>query len=189
MIAFVVDENNTAYKTIDGILYTFDETTLVMYPGARVGDLVLPLATTTINDSAFSSCALIKTITFNQNISSIPLLQSCESLTAIFVHQDNENFQSIDGILYNKTATTLIKIPRAMSGNVTIPATVTSIAEFGCSEAYNLSSIRFLSTTPPIIEWTVFNGLNQHLVIYVPADSINDYKSASGWIDIESYIR
>lgn len=48
---------------------------------------------------------------------------------------------------------------------------------FGCS---GLTSITILNTEPPILYSAVFDGTN-NCPIYVPAESVEVYKTASGW--------
>jgi hypothetical protein len=63
------------------------------------------------------------------------------NLTAITVNANNPNYASEDGILYNKAKTSLLQAAGGISGNVTIPSSVTSIddeAFWGCE---NLASI------------------------------------------------
>ena len=49
------------------------------------------------------------------------------NLTGITVDANNPNYASQNGILYNKAKTSFVHIPQAISGNVTIPAGVTSL--------------------------------------------------------------
>ncbi|MBQ8209109.1 MAG: leucine-rich repeat protein [Clostridia bacterium] len=49
------------------------------------------------------------------------------SLYAVNVSPDNQNFSSVDGILYNKNKTELIFIPQMIDGSITIPAVTTKI--------------------------------------------------------------
>jgi len=53
---------------------------------------------------------------------------NCTGLTAITVEESNPNYASEDGILYNKAKTEIITVPGRISGNITIPAGVTTIA-------------------------------------------------------------
>ena len=52
----------------------------------------------------------------------------------------------------------------------------------GCA---SLSSVTIKALTPPTMDaitgWTVFDNTDPNLVIYVPAESVNAYKTASGW--------
>ncbi|MBQ4198397.1 MAG: leucine-rich repeat protein, partial [Kiritimatiellae bacterium] len=50
----LVDESNEYYKSVDGVLYTKDGTTLVAWPGGRGGDAVVAEGTRTIGIYAFA---------------------------------------------------------------------------------------------------------------------------------------
>ena len=51
------------------------------------------------------------------------------SLKAIKVHEDNPNYSSKDGVLYNKDKTILLCCPAGKEGNLTIPNSVKSIGD------------------------------------------------------------
>ena len=74
--------------------------------------------------------------------------------------------------------------------SITIPSSVTSIDAQAFSGCSSLESVTVLATTPPTLsEQNVFYETSQNLVIYVPAESVNTYKEASGWSDYESKIQ
>ena len=50
---FKVNENNQAYTVKDGVLYSKDETTLVLYPPGRTDDFIIPPGVITIGYQAF----------------------------------------------------------------------------------------------------------------------------------------
>lgn len=56
----------------------------------------------------------------------------------------------------------------------------------GCT---NLSEVTCLGTTPPALQANAFDYAAQDLVIYVPAESVNAYKAASGWSNYSSKIQ
>lgn len=69
--------------------------------------------------------------------------------------------------------------------SVTIPSSVTSIgaaAFYGCT---GLTSVTILATTPPVLG---SNGLSGSYPIYVPAASVETYKTTTGWISLASRI-
>ena len=51
-----VDENNTAYSSIDGVLFNKSQTELVCYLGGKQGAYTIPNSVTSIGGSAFSGC-------------------------------------------------------------------------------------------------------------------------------------
>lgn len=69
---------------------------------------------------------------------------------------------------------------------ITLPSTVAFIGSDAFADCHSLQTFTCLATVPPSFE----NGatIGAASVIYVPAESVNDYKSASGWNDYASII-
>ena len=63
-----VEEGNTAYCAIDGLLYSADGTVLALCPGGREGDVHIADCATSIGDYAFSYCQKIKDIYIPGNV-------------------------------------------------------------------------------------------------------------------------
>jgi hypothetical protein len=67
----------------------------------------------------------------------------CRSLTSIDVAPNNENYASIDGVLFSKDKTILIKYPEGKDAtSYTIPESVTTIgvdAFYGCSDLISVT--------------------------------------------------
>ena len=61
-------ENNSFYQVIDGVLYTADGKTLVMYPTGRTADFIVPETVEYIGAYAFAGNQGIGTITFTDNV-------------------------------------------------------------------------------------------------------------------------
>ena len=73
--------------------------------------------------------------------------------------------------------------------SVTIPSSVTSIGDYAFRYCNSLTSVTVEATTPPTLGTDVFNNTTADLVIYVPAGSVDTYKSASGWSAYASRIQ
>ena len=64
-----VDDKNTSYRSVHGVLYTYDGTKLVSYPtGSTLQTYVVPYGTTTISDLAFDNCESIKKIALPETL-------------------------------------------------------------------------------------------------------------------------
>lgn len=63
---------------------------------------------------------------------------------------------------------------------ITIPSTVTSIGTNAFTYTYGLATVTVLATTPPTVGTSIFynKGIRK---IYVPAESVEAYKSATNW--------
>lgn len=57
-----VDEKNTKYKAVDGILYTYDMTEILFCPNAKTGKVIIPNTVKRIGDYCFYRCKSLKAI-------------------------------------------------------------------------------------------------------------------------------
>jgi len=124
---------------------------------------------TTIGDYAFSNCYILTSITIPNSVTTIGdgAFSCCSSLTSIDVDANNQEYSSIDGVLYDKLQTKLIFCPVGKSGEVIIPNSVTAIEGSlfaGCS---NLTSINIPSSVTTIGSWA-FDGCSSLASIDIP---------------------
>ena len=134
-----------------------------------VGAVVIPSGVTAITDSAFLNAA---------------------ELTSISVDEANLHYASSNGVLFNKSLTTLVKYPAGKSGtfyvipnsvtsigncafkdtnsliSITIPASVISIGDSAL--AGSIKSVRFLGGAPANISVTAFSNLVSSAKAYLP---------------------
>ncbi|MEB3373078.1 leucine-rich repeat protein [Bacteroides sp. CR5/BHMF/2] len=64
---------------------------------------------------------------------------------------------------------------------VTIPKKVKNIATRAFGGCSSLASVTVLATVPPTLGENVFNNCSESLIIYVPSESVAEYKSK--WSD------
>src|SRR5208337_504915 len=84
-------------------------------------NVTIPASVTSIGDYAFSGCT---------------------SLTGITVEALNSAYVGVDGVLFDKSRTTLIQYPVGQTGtSYTIPNSVTSIGDYAFGWCSNLTSI------------------------------------------------
>ena len=73
--------------------------------------------------------------------------------------------------------------------NVVLGQEITSIGSgtfYGCTL---LASLTVQAVTPPTLGSSALTSTSENLVIYVPANSVDTYKAASGWSDYASKIQ
>ena len=70
---------------------------------------------------------------------------------------------------------------RTSLSSITIPNGVTIMGQEAFRYCTSLTSVTVKSATPPTLGFGVFYNGSSNLVIYVPAESVDAYKSASGW--------
>ena len=73
--------------------------------------------------------------------------------------------------------------------SVTIPSSVTSIGAYAFNFCNRLESVTVEATTPPTLGYMAFDFTSANLVIYVPAESVEAYKTASYWSTYASRIQ
>ena len=147
LTAITVDALNTAYCSVEGVLFNKSLTALIQYPGGKSGSVTVPASVTSIGTSAFSNCA---------------------SLTAITVGTLNSNYASVEGVLFNKNLTTLVQCPGGKTGSFTIPSGVTSIGSGAFSNCGKLAGITILASVTSIGS-SAFSGCSSLSSVTIPS--------------------
>ncbi len=218
---FFVDSANQYYESIDGVLFDKTGTILLSFPRGKAGNYSIPSGVTNINLWALGGTCL-SNITIPSSVTSIGLgaFNGCSYvfspvLTNISVDSANLYYESIAGVLFDKTGTILLSFPGGIAGSYTIPSGVTNIGGdtfsgitlnsviipssvnsigssiagsfFNCS---SLTSITVQGTTPPDLPTgsQAFINCNSSLQIHVPSGSLSAYKAATGWSNYVSII-
>ena len=65
--------------------------------------------------------------------------------------------------------------------SIIIPSGVTSIGDSAFNYCSGIKECHFLSTDPPGLSTTAFDGIPRDCVIYVPAGSLEAYQTAANW--------
>ena len=163
-----VAEDNKNYSSEEGVLFNKDKTEIIKYPeGKTENSYTIPTSVTSIESDAFSRCKSLKSIeiptsvtrigrsafedctslasvTIGNSVTSIEdmAFNYCKSLTEIKVAEDNKNYSSEEGVLFNKDKTEIIKYPEGKTDNsYTIPNSVTSIEKYAFYYCTSLTSI------------------------------------------------
>ena len=85
----------------------------------------IPESVRVINMEAFRNCSSLESIQISKNVEWIEefAFYLCDQLSSIDVDDANEHFTSVDGVLYNKEKTKLLRCPGGKTGEVTVPGT------------------------------------------------------------------
>jgi len=112
------------------------------FRSTKFTSITIPNSVTSIGKYAFGSSGLTS-IFIPASVTSIGdyAFYGCNNLISIMVDVKNLIYASQDGILYNKIKTNLIQAPRGITGNVSIPARVTTIEKYAFSDCSAITSI------------------------------------------------
>lgn len=107
-------------------------------------DVTIPDGVKVIADKTFFGCASLTTIAIPNSVTNIGdmAFADCSGLTAIHVDVANPSYSSLDGVLFDKNRTVLIRYPAGRAGSYTIPDTVTLIQHSAFSDCGGLTQVR-----------------------------------------------
>lgn len=171
--------------------------------------VTIPDSVDNIGNNAFANCALtsiyipsnvtsIGTSPFSQNYlteisvdSNNTYYDSRDNCNAIIETATNELIQGCNNTVIPNTVTSIGYTAFAGCNSLTsikIPSSVTEIGTYAFIKCENLTSATVLATTPPTAGTLIFStSFIQN--IYVPASSVDDYKSASDWSNYRDKIQ
>lgn len=175
--------NNTAYVNYETAVYTDDAlysgNWLVRVKGTAT-NIVLKPGTLGILDGCLgtgymSGYTYLETLFIPKTVRMIPndIFRRCDDLISINVDENNEHYTSVDGILYNKSKTELLKVPPdSPVTDLNFPDSLTAISKSALSRCRYLETVTVPSSVTAI-EKTVFTDCRSLKNITVAAE--NEY--------------
>lgn len=161
-------------------------------------NVVLPRSCT-IGNYCFNYAESLQTISFGQSISGLGAysLQNCYNLQSVCLPSGAtldshlmENDYHVRDIVIPEGVASIPDYCFCTCSNVRtlrIPSTVTSIGSSALSSMESLTVLYCLAAAPPSL--TRNPWLSFHVTIYVPAASVEAYKTATNWINYTSQIQ
>lgn len=138
----------------------------------------LPETATQIAGGAFYKCISLKTINIPENIMSLGMgtFAGCASLETINIPL---KVTVLDESVFQDCASL---------ESIEIPKDVVKIAESAFEGCTRLSSITMKPMTPPDIDEYIFENLPENYKIFVPAGTVEIYKTSQGWSEYKDHI-
>lgn len=190
------NSGNISGVTVGSCIYEIGNLCFHEYTGLT--SVSLPSSITKIDKLAFSSCRSLSSITIPTGVTYIgeQAFRYCTSLTEITIPSGVTDISyatfiqcnGLTGITFPNTLETigadaLFKCTSLSS--ITIPSSVTHIGERAFGDNTSLENVTVLATTPPVLDYQdIFFGDHNLTAIYVPASSLNAYKTA--WSEYEN---
>ena len=186
-------EDNGRILVIDGVLTAFAPAGITQY--------TIPDSVTTIGDLAFCGCTSLTSVNIPDSVTTIgkEAFSGCTSLTSVNIP---DSVTSIGNYaFYWAESLTSVNIPDSVTSigdaaflsclslaSVTIGDSVMTIGVGAFYACDSLTSVYCKAITPPALDWDVFDYDGSDRKIYVPAESVEAYKSAEGWSEYASDI-
>ena len=151
LTGITVEALNSAYMSVDGVLFNKSQTTLIQYPPGQTGfSYTIPNGVTSIGDYAFNDCQSLTSITIPNTVTSIGdnAFYNCISLTSITI--PNSVTSIGEGAFSGCNSLT----------SVTIPNSVTSIGDYAFNDCQSLTSITIPNTVTSIGTHAFYNCIS-----------------------------
>jgi hypothetical protein len=180
-----VDSLNASYRSLDGVLFNMDLTTLIQYPAGKAVNYTIPSTVTSIGASAFAGCTSLTNFTIPSTVTSIgaSAFSSCTSLNSVTIPT---TVTSIGSAAFSScTSLTNIPIPNSVTSigdslffnctgliNVSIPNSVISIGNKAFQSCSHLTSVT-IPTSVTSIGSFAFDGCRSLASVSIPNSVIS----------------
>ena len=177
------DADDTTIIIHDGFKYKIHESTVSLTRQVDKmcnGDLVIPASIThkgvtyPVTEVESWACSSTYNITSVQIPSTVTKIgdysfMNCPKLRSIDVDPANPNYCDIDGVLFNKSGTTLLSYPNSRATSYAIPAGVTMINHAAFEDSYDLESVTFPNSVTRI-RTSAFTGCVSLKSVVLPSN-------------------
>ena len=184
------------------------------FASSALMSVVLPDSVTLVNDNAFRDCATLQSVTFgagedlqlmsnvfyNTGLTSLHIpenltyigeyaLVGLQGLEEFTVDENNPEYASVNGVLYDKEVSKIIAVPAGKTGSLTLPETLETIG-YGAFENSSLEEISFDENSNILaIGYRAFYGADSLTQITIPASVVTiDYYAFAMCENLETVI-
>lgn len=183
---FIVDENNAAYASVDGVLYTKDMKVLLNYPAEKQDTVYeIPATVERLTEESIQVTNTLEKIIIPASVNDIPeaSIYWNYGLKSIEVATDNSAYISNNGVLYTKDGKTLLAYPNSSEANeYTVCEGTERIGKFAMSSAANLTCVHVPEGVVTIGDSAFYNSnFIEEMGLPTTLESIDN--SAFKWCD------
>ena len=204
-----VAAENAKFSSLDGVLFDKTQSTLIKYPQKKQGAYTIPNSVSEIQVTAFHNAAGLTSlvigdgiiefddhgdlfqgagmifVSIGKNVAHIGevTFSGSEKLITIDVVEDNANYSSLDGVMFNKNQTAIVKYPVGRQGGYIIPDGVSKIENFAFANANGLTSITAFQLVPPEVFQYSFAWITDlsKINLYVLQSAVAAYSAHEIW--------
>ncbi len=138
--------------------------------GDLMTSVLLPSSVLSVENYAFANCDLLSAVSISSGVTFIgdQVFHNCHSLEYVNVKDSNTRYSSIDGVLYDKDQTTLIKCPAAKTGEVVVPNSVTSMVWRAFDHCWSLQHLTIGSGIASLDSYVLYECKALETLTFVP---------------------
>jgi hypothetical protein len=213
--AITVEPANPAYRSHEGVLLNRSGSVVLACPAGkggsytvpngvvlldvlafsgctRLSQVILPDSVTQIESAAFSGCTGLSRMALSRRVIVLggAVFGGCSGLTGIDVDPANPLFRSEDGVLFNRSLTTLIQYPGGRAGDYVVVPSATRIGAQAFEDCPGLTRVTlptrlaslgarafagcsgllaaYFTGGAPVSELDTFAGADQATLYYLP---------------------
>jgi hypothetical protein len=164
---------------------------------SRLAEVIIPESITNIGGQAFYRCTKLTNAVIPKSVVSMGarVFRNCDIMRSITVDALNPNYCSVDGVLFNKTQTEIIRYPGGKAGSYVIPDSVTTVVDMAFQNCDGLTDVIVPSSVSIVESYAldncdiltgVFfkgNAPNISSTIFVNSANVTVYHlpTATGW--------
>ena len=148
------------------------------FGGTSAAGIVFPESLKEIHQFAFQGCLCLESVRIPSQVRYIhhTAFSQCIAVTAYEVDENNLYFSDVDGVLFDKSGSRLLRFPGARGGTYVIPDTVEALGYYAFEYAVNLEEV----TIPDSVETMAplaFAGCSSLASVSIPGSvSLIEYR-------------